>query len=206
MRWVSGLFCAFGLSVADAFLPAQPHITTHHVQHHASRRLAVVRAATGSGDKKTLERVLIRQGDESDLSKIRLVLASQLMNPLFLQAERFVCAEMDGRLIGFGQVRPLDGGGGSFEVASLFVDEAERGKGIGSAIVRRLLERHGTKGTLYLLTLSKTTPFWERFGFRLVGSDEDASLPALLRLERSAGTLVAGGLLGQTVVVMTKDE
>lgn len=46
----------------------------------------------------------LRPGQKEDEGTIRRILAGMLMNPLSIDVRNFVCAEVDGKLVGFGQV------------------------------------------------------------------------------------------------------
>lgn len=48
--------------------------------------------------------VHVRPGKTDDETAIRTTLAKMLMNPLSIDVQNFVCAEDEGKLIGFGQV------------------------------------------------------------------------------------------------------
>lgn len=50
--------------------------------------------------------VNLRPGKPDDEGTIRSTMISMLMNPLFIDVQNFVCAEDQGELVGFGQVRP----------------------------------------------------------------------------------------------------
>jgi GNAT superfamily N-acetyltransferase len=131
--------------------------------------------------------------------------------------------EEDETVVGFGQIRPLDSS--YSELASLYVDPAYRGRGIGTKIVRELLRRHDDAvrarrrgspaggpepppggGSVCLLTLQPTAPFYEAHGFRAVSRDSEAfrRMPASVRLEHAAGTALSA-LLGNQLACMVRD-
>jgi N-acetylglutamate synthase-like GNAT family acetyltransferase len=66
------------------------------------------------------------------------------MNPLFLKHTNFLVAEdtSEGKpkFLGCGQLRPV--GNGMFELASIYVLGEARGAGVGSSIVKQLMETH----------------------------------------------------------------
>jgi len=104
-----------------------------------------------------------------------------------LFAERITQAE--------SEPRPL------WELASIFVEEDWRGRGIGRAIVRRLLERHEADGRAvedtYLLTLEPTVGWYEQFGFQRVDVAPDA-----MKFEVAAGEALSA-VLGNQLVCMS---
>ncbi|CAM9843521.1 unnamed protein product, partial [Ectocarpus sp. 8 AP-2014] len=106
-----------------------------------------------------------------------------LMNPMSIDVSNFICAEQEGALVGFGQVRPI--GGSNYELASLHVDESYRGRGIGSSVVRQLVK--GYIRNLFLLTLESTVPFYEKNGFAVAPANE---IPTVLKAERAVGSLL----------------
>lgn len=145
--------------------------------------------------------VHVRPGKTDDETAIRTTLAKMLMNPLSIDVQNFVCAEDEGKLIGFGQVRPI---GEDYELASLHVQESSRGRGIGSALVRQLLAdfevTHGSEklGRLFLLTLADTAYFYEKLGFEVVSAKE---VPAVLNAERAVGSFIQS-FFGNALVCM----
>ncbi|CAM9584588.1 unnamed protein product, partial [Choristocarpus tenellus] len=78
-----------------------------------------------------------RKGAPGDHDVISKTLAGMLMNPLFVDTDNFIVAEEEDRVVGFGQIRPVDKS--NFELASLFVAKSHRGQGLGTALTRRLL-------------------------------------------------------------------
>jgi GNAT superfamily N-acetyltransferase len=131
--------------------------------------------------------------------------------------------EQEGEMVvGFGQIRPLDAT--YSELASLYVDPAHRRRGVGTEIIKELLRRYddGTLnakrttspsesqptggGTVCLLTLQPTVPFYVPHGFRAVAADEEAfrRLPSSVRLEHATGTALSA-LLGNQLACMVRD-
>ena len=89
-----------------------------------------------------------------------------------------------------------------WELASVYVDDTWRGRGVGSALVNRLLARHADQGRAksdtYLLTLSPTAGWYESLGFRRVPR---ADVPRPMALELAAGEALSA-VLGNELVCM----
>jgi N-acetylglutamate synthase-like GNAT family acetyltransferase len=107
-------------------------------------------------------------------------------------------ADLFGRRIAQAEDKPQP----LWELASVFVEDEWRGRGIGASIVRRLLEQHQQQDRalddLYLLTLAPTASWYERFGFRTVESEQ---VPLALAFEVQAGEAISA-LLGNQLVAM----
>ncbi len=90
-----------------------------------------------------------------------------------------------------------------WELASVWVDARWRGRGVGSALVRRLLRRHEQRGRalrdVYLLTLAPTSAWYAQFGFATVDAPE--RVPSPMALEVAAGTMLSA-VLGNELVCM----
>ena len=113
------------------------------------------------------------------------------INPLDLDWNRFLVVEDgQGNLVGCGQVK--EHGDGSRELASLAVEEPWRRRGIASALVRHLQERHDPP--LWLTCQSGLVGFYEGFGFSEVSNPQE--LPRyfrkILRLARMFHWLAPG--------------
>ena len=76
-----------------------------------------------------------------------------------LAAEQFVVARERGRLVAFGRIKPY---GRVYELGSVGVLEAERGRGLGGVIVRELVRRFPTR-EVYITT--DLPAYFARFGF-----------------------------------------
>ena len=150
-----------------------------------------------------------REGTLFDAPPIAAKLLSMKMNPLGVDPSRFLVAESDGARIGFGQIRPLgdaNEGPSCWELASIYVEDDFRGKGIGSAIVQRLLERHTSQGRAltdtFLLTLEPTVNWYEQFGFERLPTSR---VPKPMELEVKAGEALSA-VLGNKLVAMQGAE
>lgn len=118
----------------------------------------------------------VRPAREEDQGAIRAIVRTAGINPLGLDWHRFLLAlNEEGEIIGCGQVKQH--GDGSRELASIAVKEEHRGRGIGTALVERLLELHPPP--LYLTCRERLEPFYTRFGFEAVYDSE--SMPRYFR-------------------------
>lgn len=91
----------------------------------------------------------------------------------------------------------------NYELASVWVDPAFRGQGIGTELLRRLLQRHcqlcGPVSNVYLLTLASTSKWYrENFGFKLVPLED---IPQSMTFEVSVGKVVTG-VIGSELICM----
>ncbi|CAM9680122.1 unnamed protein product, partial [Chrysoparadoxa australica] len=85
----------------------------------------------------------LREGRPADLPIIQATLARNLMNFIALTPRHFIVAESkaSNELVGWGQVKPVVEGR-TYELSGLYVNEAERGRGVGASIVKQLLQKH----------------------------------------------------------------
>lgn len=150
--------------------------------------------------------VQVRPATSQDISAARKILFQEAMNPLSISEETLLVATTttktaDDKVIGFGQIRPLDSS--YSELASLYVYPEYRHKGVGSTLVANLLERHDSSntGAVCLLTLQPTVPFYIPHGFEVQSSLED--LPQSLQLEFKAGSLLSS-FLGNDICCMVR--
>ncbi|CAM9453973.1 unnamed protein product [Ectocarpus sp. 13 AM-2016] len=155
-----------------------------------------------SHEPTTPSQLHFRPAAKTEQGTIQKIVVGMLMNPMSIDVSNFICAEQEGALVGFGQVRPI--GGSNYELASLHVDESYRGRGIGSSVVRQLVTGYvsthgeGQIRNLYLLTLDSTVPFYEKNGFAIAPAHE---IPTVLKVERAVGSLLQS-LFGNSVVCM----
>lgn len=156
-----------------------------------------------------------RRGVASDAALIARRVLRESMNPLFLDPSNFEVACRGDEVVAFGQLRPLPSAGddddagaaapAAAELASLVVEEKERGRGIGSEIVRRLLERHRAVSAepVWLLTLASRRKFYAPLGFSEVGG---FGVPTGLAAEAAVGSIVARLAAGQGLICMRLED
>lgn len=110
------------------------------------------------------EGVILGPARPEDQPVIRRLVREACSNPLGLRWSRFVVAEVAGKVIGAAQVKPP--WDGSWELASVVVDPAWRGRGLGSRLVRTVMARE--RGPLYLICRAAREAFYARLGFRVL--------------------------------------
>ena len=79
-----------------------------------------------------------------------------------------------------------------YELASVYVIPDYRGQGIGTELIKRVLQRHVDRGRklsdVYLLTLATTVQwYYDSFGFEVVPEEQ---VPEQMRFEIAAGKLI----------------
>ena len=185
----------------------------------AQRASSVVRRAAAprrpSPRRRRAGRLTYRRGVASDAALIARRVLRESMNPLFLEPSNFEVACRGDEVVAFGQLRPLPSAGddddagaaapAAAELASLVVEEKERGRGIGSEIVRRLLERHRAVSAepVWLLTLASRRKFYAPLGFSEVGG---FGVPTGLAAEAAVGSIVARLAAGQGLICMRLED
>ena len=128
-----------------------------------------------------------RPAAAADAQKIKDLIHRVHLNPTNLDWERFIVAEEEGKFVGCVQLKPHRDG--AKELASLAVVPERQNAGIGSMLVRALLERH--PGELYLMCRSVLAPYYRRFGFEEIGlEDMPRSFKILYRAARLFTALV----------------
>jgi N-acetylglutamate synthase-like GNAT family acetyltransferase len=104
----------------------------------------------------------LRAATKADQPVIRRIVRAAGINPTALNWPNFLVAEDGGAIVGVGQVKPHRDG--TRELASIAVVPPRQDEGIGSAIIRALLEREA--GTLHLTCRRQLEAYYARFGFR----------------------------------------
>ncbi len=94
-----------------------------------------------------------------DLTFIRETIERLRLDPEHLDPAQFITLRRDGRILGFGRVKPYKD---TYELGSVAVVEEERGRGRGEAIVRELIRRF-PQDEVYITT--DLPAYFERFGF-----------------------------------------
>lgn len=125
------------------------------------------------------ENWLIRPATDADAAAIYRLILRVMINPLSLNWRRFiVVVDRQGRLLGCGQVKMH--ADGSRELASIAVRPGYQRQGIGSQIIRRLLEIHPLP--LYLTCRASLESYYIRFGFQVL--DRAEMPPYFQRIDR----------------------
>ncbi|WP_299444876.1 amino-acid N-acetyltransferase [uncultured Phycicoccus sp.] len=115
---------------------------------------------------------VVRPARPADVRAIRGLVAPLAEARVLLQKEAvayyesvadFVVAELDGRIVGCGAMHVLWEDLG--EVRTLAVDRSVLGRGVGAAILQRLVDRARELGLSRLFCLTFETRFFERHGF-----------------------------------------
>jgi len=128
--------------------------------------------------------IIYRPANASDQSAIRGLVRMTRINPLGIKWPAFLVAEVNGMVVGIGQIKRHNDG--SRELASIAVHPAHRRQGIASEIIRRLLEDED--GILFLTCLTPMEGFYKPFGFTRVSGDElSGYMGRLETLNRWAG-------------------
>lgn len=140
---------------------------------------------------------VIRPATEADFPSIRRLIHEVQINPMGLDWRRFVLAvSRPGEMLGCGQLKQH--GDGSVELASIAVKSPYRKQGVASAIIEHLLA--GAPRPIHLTCRSRLGPFYEKWGFRVVGRNE--MTPYFRRLSRLVNMIPAFASAGETLLVM----
>lgn len=127
---------------------------------------------------------ILRPALASDAGHIRDLIHRVGINPLDLDWRRFTIAEgKDGMFLGCAQLKQH--ADGSFEFASLAVQQEYRGQGLARALIQHFLA-HSPR-PLYLMCRPGLTPFYEKYGFQVIQPEEMP--PDFRRLHRLVGIL-----------------
>jgi N-acetylglutamate synthase-like GNAT family acetyltransferase len=148
-----------------------------------------------------LAEIILRPAVETDSAAIVELIHMVRINPTGLDWRRFwVAVSAAGEVIGCGQIKPH--GAGVFELASIAVHPAFRQQGVARAIIERLLAE-GPR-PLYLMCRSSLTPFYEKFGFRVLSVAEMP--PYFQRMVRLAGLFRRLAHSAEGLAVMKKES
>lgn len=94
------------------------------------------------------------------------VMLPRPLETLAAGVDEFVVAEEGGRLIGCGALVRLSAD--LAEIRSLGVLESHKGRGVGAALVDRLVEEARRLGLSRVMALTYEVPFFEKAGFSIV--------------------------------------
>jgi len=139
----------------------------------------------------------LRPATEQDFSAIQRLIRQVHINPTALDWRRFVVAvDGLGEMRGCGQLKPH--GKEIVELASIAVVPSDRNQGVARAIIEQLIAK--APRPLYLTCRSGLQPFYEKWGFRVIGLDEMP--PYYRRLSRFANTMLGMFERGESMLVM----
>jgi amino-acid N-acetyltransferase len=109
---------------------------------------------------------VVRPACAKDIWAIRKLVLSAKLDPTQIRWSQFWVIECEGRLVACGQLRSFPG---AQELGSLVVASAWRGRGLGSYLVKHLIQE--ATQPLYLECLgSRLAKFYTRFGFVAISS------------------------------------
>jgi amino-acid N-acetyltransferase len=141
--------------------------------------------------------VQIREAHAEDDALIKQMVREARLDPSKLIWQNFVMAEVNGEVVGIGQVRHH--ADGAHELGSLYTKKAYQGQGIAAQIIAALEAKY--EKPMYLFCMSKMEPFYNRFGYQRV--EDGKTLPWALRRKYRLTHLVR--LFGFRVLIMRKD-
>ncbi len=137
---------------------------------------------------------ILRPATAKDIWAIRSLVLGAALDPTQVSWQQFWVIECNGRLVACGQLRSFSG---AQELGSLVVAPAMRGKGLGTYLVRHLVQQ--ATQPLYLECLgSRLASFYTRFGFVPVSWRE---LPRSLKIKFGLSAL-ANILIRLPVTIM----
>jgi len=109
-----------------------------------------------------VEGFVIRKGLKKDQHVIAQMLDKEGMNSKDMIMKDFMVIESKKKIVGCGRlIHSAD----KDVIASLFVSESLRGKGLGHVLLQALVEKSKAK-RIYIGCHPKNAPFYEKFGFR----------------------------------------
>lgn len=126
---------------------------------------------------------IVRSARASDIGQIRKLVLSALLDPTQLQWEQFSAIECEGKIVACGQLRSFPE---CQELGSLVVARPWRDRGLGSALVKHLIDR--ATQPLYIECMGLLVPFYLKFGFVPVSWH---SLPKPLKIKFALGQLAS---------------
>ncbi len=138
---------------------------------------------------------VIRRATAADQAAIKAMVRRAGLDPFNLQWPNFVLAEIDGQVVGIGQVRPYPG---CPELGSIVTLPQYRGRGVASQIIEALLYERAD--TVYLECAGRMANFYTRFGFQEIPWGQ---APMPLKFKAGLGNVI-GSLFGVRITVMKK--
>jgi amino-acid N-acetyltransferase len=123
-----------------------------------------------------------RPATEQDQQAIKALVHGERLNPIGIHWPNFVVAAMAGRIVGAVQIRKHSDG--SRELGSLVVAKDQRGHGIASRMIDRLLEDE--REPIWMITSESHAEIFARWGFERI---EPAAAPVKVRFNWRMGRL-----------------
>lgn len=139
----------------------------------------------------------IREARAEDEAIIKQMIREARLDPSKLLWQNFVMAEVNGGIVGIGQVRHHEDG--ARELGSLVTKKEYQGQGIAGEIIAALESRYNKP--MYLFCLGKMETFYNRFGYQRV--EDGRTLPWALRRKYRLTRIMR--LIGLRVIIMRKD-
>jgi N-acetylglutamate synthase-like GNAT family acetyltransferase len=123
-----------------------------------------------------------RPATEQDQQAIRALVHGERLNPTGIQWPNFLVAAMADRIVGAVQIRKHSDG--SRELGSLVVASDQRGHGVASRMIDRLLEGEGEP--IWMITSESHAAAYARWGFKRI---EPSAAPVKVRFNYRVGRL-----------------
>ena len=145
--------------------------------------------------------LIVRAASKEDFTAIRSLIHTVQINPIGLDWRRFqVAMSPQGILLGCGQIKLHSDG--SKELASIAVQESERGKGIARLIITTLIKLEPER-PLYLMCRARLNSFYDKFGFKAIRPEDMP--PYFKRISRVERLLNSSSRAEDRLVVMRLD-
>lgn len=107
--------------------------------------------------------VVIRAARAQDEATIKQMIREAQLDPTSLKWQNFLIAEVDGKIVSIGQLKPYPG---CQELGSLVTLPDYRGRGIAGRIIAALETK--ADFPLHLLCLDHMAPYYRRFGYETI--------------------------------------
>jgi Predicted acyltransferase len=145
--------------------------------------------------------IIVRAALQEDFPAIRALIHAVQINPIGLDWRRFqVAMSPNGELLGCGQIKPH--ADGSKELASIAVQESERGNGIAREIILKLLTLEPDR-PLYLMCRARLNSFYKKSGFKSVEIEDMP--PYFKRIRRVERIFNSSSRVDDRLLVMRLD-